>query len=263
MKKKLLKYLKLWWLMTRNSFISVFNTRTALFIFLFGKLIRFGFFVFFLIFLIKGINNLAGYNLNQTIFFFLTFNLVDIISQFLFREVYRFRPQIVSGDFDLTLVRPLNALFRSLLGGADIIDLLTIPPLIYGLIYIGGMLHPSFVNVLLYLVLILNGLIIAAAFHIAVLAIGVITVEVDNTIMVYRHLVSLGRFPIDIYQEPLRGLLTYIIPVGVMITLPAKILMGIGTPIGVLTSLVVGVVVFFISTRFWNYALRYYTSASS
>ena len=54
--------------------------------------------------------------------------LIDVISQFLFREVYRFRPLVVSGEFDLVLVKPVSSLFRSLAGGADVIDLITIPP---------------------------------------------------------------------------------------------------------------------------------------
>ena len=59
----------------------------------------------------NSLNTLAGYTGTQVIFFFLTFNIIDVTSQFLFREVYRFRPMIVSGDFDFVLVNTiLNAL---------------------------------------------------------------------------------------------------------------------------------------------------------
>lgn len=260
---KFKKYLKTWWLMSRNSFIGVFYAKIALFIFLFGKIIRFVFFLGFLFFLVKGTNTIGSYNLNQTLFFFITYTLIDTISQFLFREVYRFRPLIVSGNFDLVLVKPVNSLFRSLMGGADIIDLITIPPLIYATIYVGQMLHPSVLNVLFYIILVLNGVVISAALHIVVLSLGIVTTEIDHTIMIYRDLVSLGRFPIDIYAEPVKGALTYFIPVAIMITLPAKYLMGLVSPIGVLSSLLIGGVAFFVATRFWNYALRRYTSASS
>lgn len=249
--------------MSRNSSLAVFYSKLTLVIFLTGKVLRFVFFVGFLYFLVKGTNTLAGYSLNQTIFFFLTFNVVDVLAQFLFREVYRFRPQIVSGSFDLVLSKPLSALFRSLLGGADIIDLITIPPLIYATIYIGGTLNPTFLNTTLYIVLLVNGLLIATAFHIAVLAMGILTLEIDHTIMIYRDLVSLGRFPVDIYKEPLKGLLTYLIPVGVMVTLPAKFLMGLVSVQGILISFLVSLIFFFASRLLWNFALKYYTSASS
>ena len=65
------------------------------------------------------------------------------------------------------------------------------------------------------------GLVISAAFHILVLAMGIITLEIDHTVMIYRDLVGLGRFPIDIYKEPLRSLITFIVPIGLMISIPA------------------------------------------
>ncbi|MBI3397282.1 ABC-2 family transporter protein [Candidatus Woesebacteria bacterium] len=263
MLKNIIRYLKYWWLMSRNSFISVINTKGALFIFLFGKIMRFTFFFLFLYFLLGGTKSLAGYSLNQTLFFFLTFNLVDVTSQFLFREVYRFRPLVVTGDFDLILTKPINSLFRALMGGADVIDLITIPPLIYAVFYLGKMLNPTTADIFLYILLILNALFIAVSFHIAVLALGILTLEIDYTIMVYRDLSSLGKLPIEVYKEPVKGILTYLVPVGLMVAVPAKVFMGIITVSGILTAFAFSVLAFIAATRFWGYALRRYTSASS
>lgn len=188
---------------------------------------------------------------------------MDVLAQFFFREVYRFRPKIVSGDFDLTLVKPANALFISLLGGADAIDFITIPPLFAATLYVGALLHPTFMGTIFFLLLIVNALMIATAFHIVVLALAITTLEIDHTIMIYRDLTSFGRFPVDIYKQPLQGVLTYLIPIGVMITFPAKALMGLLSPSGILISLLVGIIAMFIALRFWNYALTKYTSASS
>jgi len=257
------KYLKVWWLMSKNAFLSMLMNRLGALVFLFGKILRFGFFIAFIVFLLKGTNTLAGYNLNQTLFFFLTFNLVDIVTQFLYREVYRFRPLVVSGGFDLVLTKPINALFRSLMGGADILDLITIPPLIVAVYFLGMSLNPTLVQIFLYLLLLINGLLIATAFHIAILSLGIITLEIDHTIMIYRDLTNLGRFPVDIYKQPLRGILTYLIPVGLMVTFPAKALMGLLNPRVTLLSLAFGTICLFVSLKFWNYALTKYSSASS
>jgi len=249
--------------MSRNAFLAVLSQRIGFTIFLIGKILRFSLFFVFIIFLLKGTNSLAGYNLNQTLFFFLTFNLIDTISQFLFREVYRFRPLVVSGSFDLVLTKPVSALFRSLMGGADVIDFVTIPFLIMAVIYIGKLLNPSTLGILYYILLLFNGLILATAFHIAVLALGIITLEIDHTVMIYRDLTALARFPVDIYKEPIKGILTFLIPIGIMITLPAKALMGITSLMGVLWSLGLGGTALFLSLRFWKFALTKYTSASS
>ena len=90
-----------------------------------------------------------------------------------------------------------------------------------------------------------------------------VTLELDHTIMIYRDLTSLGRLPIDIYKQPLQGFLTYLIPVGIMVTLPAKAIMGIVGPAGILLALLIGVIALFVAFRFWNYALTKYSSASS
>lgn len=260
---RLFYYIKIWLMMSKNSFMAMLAQKKLFVLFLLGKLFRFGFFTAFLFFLVKGADSLAGYSINQTIFFFLTFNVVDISTQFLFREVYRFRGLIITGDLDLVLAKPMNALFRVLMGGADVVDLVTIPPLIAAVYYVGTLLSPTPSQVVFYALLVVNGFLIATAFHIAVLSLGIITLEIDHTIMIYRDLTNLGRLPIDIYRQPLRGVLTYLIPVGVMVTLPAKALMGLVTPTGILLSFVLGLAVVFASLKFWSFALRHYTSASS
>lgn len=261
--KEIKRYLKVWWLMSKNSFITYLQSRAGALIFLTGKTLRFLFFIVFLFYIIKNTGSLAGYSLNQALFFFITFNVVDVSAQFLFREVYRFRPLIITGNFDLVLVKPINALFRSLMGGADLYDLITLPPLIFAVHYLGSQLNPSLLHTTYYILLLLNGLLIAAAFHIAVISLGIITLEIDHSIMIYRDVISLGRLPIDIYKEPLRGVLTFLIPVGIMVSFPAKAIMGLITSTGVFLSFVLGGVLFFTSLRFWNYALKQYTSASS
>lgn len=261
--KRLGYYLKIWLMMSKNSFMVMLSNKKLFAVFLIGKLLRFGFFAAFLYFLVIGADRLAGYTVSQTIFFFLTFNVVDILAQFLFREVYRFRPLVVSGDLDLVMSKPMSTLFRVLMGGADVIDLVTIPPLIAAVVYVAGLLNPLPIQTMLYVLLILNGLIIATAFHVGVLSLGIITLEIDHTIMIYRDLGNLGRLPIDIYKQPLRGILTYLVPVGIMITFPAKAFMGLVTPAGVILSFTLGGILLFASMKFWNFALKQYTSASS
>lgn len=257
------KYLKIWWMMSRNSFSMVVTQKLSFSIFMIGKILRFGLFFMFLFFLLQGTKSLAGYTGNQAIFFFLTFNLIDTVVQFFFREVYRFRPMVVKGDFDYVLVKPLSPLFRVLMGGADVIDFVTIPPQLIAVIYVGSLLNPTLLSTLYFVLLFINGFLIATSFHIIVLSMGIITLEIDHSVMIYRDLTSLGRFPIDIYKQPLQGFLTYIIPVGVIVTLPAKALMGLVSIQGIIGAFALGLIFIFISLRFWNYALTKYTSASS
>ncbi len=233
-------------------------------IFIFGKIIRFLFFFIFLLLLGTKTKLIVGYTLWQIIIFFLTFNLVDTLAQLLLREVYRFRSYVVTGDFGYFLTKPLSPLFRSLFGGTDVLDIsmliLSVGALIFAVEKIGNV---SFFNILIYIILIINAFIIALSFHILVLSIGIMTTEVDSMIMLYRDLTQMGRVPIDFYTQPIRGILTFAVPVGIMMTVPAKALLGLLSwgliPIAILIS----ATLLFVTIKFWSFALRGYTSASS
>lgn len=258
------KYFKAWLLMTINSVQTSFASRLGAILFILGKVVRFSFFFFLLVLVIGKTEALVGYNLSQVIFFFLTFNLVDILAQALFREAYRFRGLVTSGDLDLVLVKPVHPLLRVLLGGVDILDIITLVPLLVLIIYYAGQLGSlNFFTAGLYLLLVINAFLLATAFHIAALAVGVLTTAVDHTMWIYRDFTSMGRIPVDFYSGFIRQFLTFVIPVGVMMTFPAKALMGLLTGPLIFYSLFLGVILFWVSLRFWNWSLRRYSSASS
>ena len=119
------------------------------------------------------------------------------------------------------------------------------------------------VNVLLYFLLLINGLIIASAFHIFVLGIGVMTTSVDHLISIYRDMTSMMRIPVDLYVEPIRSFLTFVVPLGIMITFPAKAFLGYWDLKLIVLSLILGATSLFFAINFWNYAIKKYSSASS
>lgn len=258
------RYLKVWYLLTINSFSTALFSRLGAILFLLGKILRFLFFLGFLVILVSQTKVLAGYTIYQVVFFFLTFNLIDTLAQLFFREVYRFRPKVVRGDFDLDLVKPISPLFKALAGGADPLDLFMLIPHLGILLFVVNKLSinsPLFI--FLFLFLLFNSFFIATGFHILVLSLGILTTEVDHSIMIYRDLTQMGRVPIDIYQQPVRALLTFVIPVGIMMTFPVKALMGLLSVSGVIVSFIFGLGFFFFSLFIWRYSLTQYASASS
>lgn len=261
---KIFGYIIIWKKLTVNSFLISLSSRVSALLFLTGKLLRFIFFFIFLSALFGNANTLAGYTSVQILLFFMTFNLIDTVTQLFFREAYRFRPLVVSGDFDLILVKPMNPLFRALAGGADPLDLIMLIPYTVTLVIVISRIPAvTITSVVLYCLLVINGLIIATGFHIIVLALAILTTEIDNTIMIYRDLTSMGRFPVDIYKEPIRTLILYIVPVGIMMTIPAKAMLGLLYPGIIFTSVLIGGIFFVFALKFWAFALTKYTSASS
>ncbi len=259
------KYLKVWLQLAHISFAEQLATRFSSILFLVGKIARFALFLVFLISLTARSGGLAGYTADQAIVFFLVFNLADILTQLFFRGVYFFRQKVVSGEFDFYLVKPMNPLFRIIAGYTDFLDLITLFALaVYAFVFFRNsplVITPQ--SAILFIVMLILSFLITLAIHIIVVAIGIITTEVDHTIMIYRDLTQMGRIPIDIYAQPVRIALTYLIPIAVMITVPAQALLGLISPSIIFISLLLTSFFLLLSLRLFRYALSQYSSASS
>lgn len=253
--------LKVFLLFSKFSMKSTFQARLGVFFFFLGKLLRFLMFFLFVYFLVAKTKLLQGYNVNQVLFFYLTFNIIDTATQLLFREVYRFRPLVISGELDNVLIKPFHPFMRVLIGGIDFLDLLVLPFYFSLTFYFASKLDSTTItHVILYFGLIFNALTIATAFHIAVLALGILTTEVDHAIMIYRDITSVGRFPLEIYQEPIRSIFTFVLPVGIMMSYPSKAFLGLLSPLNIFYSFFISGILLFSTLKLWDFAIKKYQS---
>lgn len=261
------KYLKVWWQLAVIGFESQYGSGSRLntMLLILGKLIRLGFVLIFLYFLFNHTSQLAGYSLFQTLLFFMTFNFIDIIVQFFFRGIYVTRALVRDGSLDGILVKPLHPLFRLASHIIDFLDLLTLIPVVGVLIFVISRLESpvTVFGVLLYLLLCGAAFMIATAIHIFIAALAVATQEIDNEIWIYRDLMTMGRFPVDIYSAPIQFILIFVMPIAVMISFPAKALIGLLTGEWILAAIVIAITFFISSILFWNWSLKRYQSASS
>lgn len=258
------RYLNIWYHATTNQAQESFASRVGVVLFTIGKVLRFAFFMIFIFLILGKTNSLAGYSLWDVIFFYATFNLIDIIPQMVLRSVYGFKRLVVNGNFDFYLVQPISPLFRTLFGGTDILDI----PMLFiaiGFIFYAGIHIPniSVLGILMYICLLFNALLIALSFHIFVVSLGVVSTEVDSTIMLYRDLTQMGRVPIAVYQSGVSFFLTFIVPIGIMMSFPVQALLGVLSPQFIAYSFVLGAGFFLLSLFSWHTAIKHYSSASS
>lgn len=258
------RYFSIWWTLSVASIQTSAASKATIIFFIFGKLLRFGLFLGFILLLHGKTRAMGGYTLWAVILFFTTFNFVDTASQLFFREVYRFRPNMMQGTFDFYLLKPFSPLFRCLLGGMDILDVPLLLISFLSIVFAGYMVgHTTVIQSVLFLLLLINALVLAAAFHIFILCIGILSTTVDQLLWVYRDITIFGRVPITVYQEPIRSFMTFVIPVGIMIAFPAQALLGMLTPFTIFLAFFIGIVLFLGSLRLWQYSLKQYTSVSS
>jgi len=261
----LIKYFRVWKSITLAVAQQQLLTSWGGLAFVFGKIARFALFFIFIASILQGGVSLAGYSQAQVITFFLVFNIIDTTAQLLFRGVYMFRNRVIQGTFDLDLLKPLPSYFRPLFGSTDILDALLLPPLVIFTFYytITQQVLTSTTDFFLFLLMFTNAILVAFSFHLIVIAMGILTTEIDHLVQVYRDLTSIARFPTDIYARSIQFILTFTIPVVILITVPAKSLIGDLTPTLIATSFSISLIFLFTATRLWKFALSRYTSASS
>lgn len=258
------RYLRLWWQFSKNTTSLALQSRFGSSFFLIGKFLRFFMLLYFLYILVGATKTLAGFNIYEIIFFYATFNLIDVIPQMFLRETYRFRYYVVSGFLDYILTKPVSPLFRSMFGGSDVLDipmfLLSIGFLVYSGMHLGPV---TLAGILLYIFLVLNAVVIAFAIHILILGLAIVTTDVDNSVMLYRDITRMGQIPVDVYKAPISFLITFVLPIGIMMSFPVKALLGLLSWQFVLLAVCFSAGFLFIALNFWKFSLRQYQSASS
>jgi ABC-2 type transport system permease protein len=258
------KYGRIWLMTASMAMQAQLTYRLGSFGFLLGKMMRLLFFFAFVVAVFSHVESVAGYSLVETALFFLTFNLVDMAAQILFRGVYGARRTVAEGDFDFYLIQPCSPLFRMVCSTVDFLDLLTIVPVIVMTGMVFARLPPlPWTAYALYALLLVNAVVLIFAVHVAVAALAVRTQELESAIWIYRDIMFMGKFPVDVYAPAVRWALTFGIPIAVMTTFPAKALLGLLAPAWILYALVLSAAAVAASLWFWRDSLARYTSSSS
>jgi ABC-2 type transport system permease protein len=220
--------------------------------FLIGKAIRMAFFFAFVAAVFDHVQTIAGYTLLETALFFLTFNIVDMAAQIFFRGVYNARRTVSEGDFDFYLIQPCSPLLRMVCSSVDVLDVITLVPVLVMTAVVLKRLPPlGWERGLEY------------AVHVAVAALTVRTQELENAIWIYRDVMFMGRFPVDVYASPVRWALTFGVPIAVMTSFPAKAFLGRLSLAWAAYAFGLTLAALAASLAFWRSSVARYTSSSS
>ena len=88
-------------------------------------------------------------------------------------------------------------------------------------------------------------------------------VKIYNVTEVLRGLLEAGRYPMVAYPVAFRFFFTFVVPVAFLTTIPAQVMLGTSEFVSVIGAAILALLLFLVSTWFWRFALRFYTSASS
>lgn len=258
------RYYKIWKQLASCAISSYLSNWIDSFSYLAGKLIRFGFFLLFIISIFNFTDNIAGHGKWEVMLFYLTFNLVEVFGQAFFRGIYDFKFDVRLGNFDFLLSKPINSLFYTFSRRTDILDMAFMVPvialLIYDIIKLGIF---DLATILFYVLFLFNSILIIVGIHIISACVTILAVENDNFIWLYRETMTIGRFPPEIFSSFIQAIFTFILPIIIITAFPVKALLGLLSLKIAILAFIYAILFLSVSLWLWNKCLKKYSSASS
>ena len=88
-------------------------------------------------------------------------------------------------------------------------------------------------------------------------------VKTWNATEVLRSFLYIGRFPLNSFSISIRLFFSIVIPIAFITTIPSEVFLGISQIWKILLEVIVTIIFLSTSRKFWLFALKFYTSASS
>lgn len=208
--------------------------------------------------------NFAGWSWEAALIVLGIFTLLQGFSAtFLAPNLNRIVRHVQQGTLDFILLKPIRSQFWL---STNTVSPWGVPDLIFGVIiitYAGGRLGLGISNYLISLIPIAFGVVVLYSLWFMLGATSIWFVKIYNVTEVLRGLLEAGRYPMVAYPTAFRFFFTFIVPVAFLTTIPAEAMLGRGEFAWVIGAAILALLLFVISTLFWRFALRFYTSASS
>jgi ABC-2 type transport system permease protein len=197
------------------------------------------------------------------------FSLEGVIETLFLSNCNEFADLVRSGDLDIYLLQPIDEQFLVTCRGIDWSTAANVP---LGAVLMGVslvQLHWTFdpVKLLLFLVLFGCGVAIAYSVMLLLTSTSVWLMRNQSLYELWWLFTSLMRYPREVFTgtwfAPVSWFFTFVIPVLLVINVPACLMVKVLDPRVVVFTGLATVVLLFVSRRFFQYALRKYRSASS
>jgi ABC-2 type transport system permease protein len=182
---------------------------------------------------------------------------------FLVPNLNRIVQQVEQGTLDFVLLKPISSQFWL---STRMVSPWGFPDFFFGtaiILYAGGQLGLSIGNYLLSIAPILFGFAILYSLWFILGATSIWFVKIYNVTEVLRGLLEAGRYPMVAYPAGYRVFFTFIVPVAFLTTIPAEAMLGRSNITWLLGSGILAIILLLGSKLFWQFAQRFYTSASS
>lgn len=222
-------------------------------------------------FVVAEFGDIAGWGYGQLAFLYGLSAISHGLNVIFFIQSWFLGWDVVEGEFDRLMLRPLNVLYQYYFTGFNPVGITDMIPgicvFIYGCIKTGFVWN--FKSVICILSMLIGATLIRCAIYLILGSISFWTKSHNNFSRYTQELFDKSTmYPLSIYPESFQFILTYLIPIGWVSFYPVSELLGMPNGrfagnIAIWGSLVVGVLVFAVAAIVFNRGLRHYESAGN
>jgi len=188
-----------------------------------------------------------------------------LIGLVVYPSMEQFIMSVRDGTLDFMLVKPVDAQMLNSLQSVDIWRLIDIGlgmgVQIVALVRLGAQI--GLAQAALFFGMLLTGSAIIYSFWTILATLSFWFVRVENILEIFRSMYEAGRWPISLYPPWLRFILSFIVPVAFVTTVPVEALTGRLSPQTLVIGGLLAAVLLVVSRLFWKVVLRRYSGASA
>lgn len=250
----------------RNTFAREADYRGNLIAEIIDSLLNFIVNITFFGILYFNVDYIAGWNNAEMLSLIGVTQLITSILYILFmNNLPRIQRYILSGDFDYILLKPCDeqfyVSFRYFYFGGLPNLVFSVGLIIYAVLKLE--VDIRIVNVLVFLIYIISGVIICYAIWLIIMTLSIMTLKVGQLHELFLSSLKFMEYPKGIYKGMIRAVVLYIVPLVTVSNIPVEVLLGKLKISNSFYIIILAVMLYCVSRFFWKISLCKYNSASS
>lgn len=262
----LLRYLKLWSAFAKTSLLVKLEYKANFFLQIIVEIGWALVTVFALEIMFTQTDDISGWTKGEVFMIYAFYRLMSAMGAVIFRENIRELIVLVnSGNLDLLLTKPINTfvlVFTRHLAIDRFSQVLISLAVFYYATYILG-LQFTLIKITLVIFLCLSGVFIRYGLSIIIHSLVFWLENLDNLERLELTLFGTARFPRQAFPPALRTAFTFVVPIMFAAAIPAEIFLGKSSPILLWITILLTSFISIFVYKFFFFALRHYSSASS
>ena len=260
------KYIKIYSLFLYTSLASELEYKTNVIIDFITAILSLIGSIFLLTIFFQNTNNIGGWNFEQALIIQGIYTVLNGITNTWFNpNLTEIVKHIREGTLDFVLLKPIDSqFFISLkkIAPSGFLEILLGFALLIFCIGI-NQINVNLVFLILCLTTLFCSIVILYSLWILISTTTIWFVKTWNATEVLRSFLYIGRFPLNSFSFSLRVFFSIFVPIAFITTIPSEVFLGLAKKWEILIEIVVCGIFLIVSRRFWLFALKYYSSASS